>query len=150
MAATEIQGIDLIFEVRVSGDSDTTWDRLVCALDDQAEMDNEVSEVDTKCGTFTGVKEMKGSYSGNAVANATPNAGTEVTYEDVVFWQKNKTLLDFRYYNAANGAIAQGAAVFQTGSGRFTNSVLTGTTGEVVQFSWTFSPTGEIELTPQS
>lgn len=150
MAATEIQGIDLIFEVRVSGDSDTSWDRLVCALDDQAEMDNEVSEVDTKCGTFTGVKEMKGSYSGNAVANATPTAGTEVTYEDVVFWQKNKTLLDFRYYNAAFGAITEGGAVYQQGTGRFTNSVLTGATGEVVQFSWTFSPTGEIEITPQS
>lgn len=148
--ATEIQGIDLIFEVRVADGSDTSWDRLVCALDDQAEMDNEVSEVDTKCGTFTGVKEMKGSYSGNAVANAAPNAGTEVTYENVVGWQSDKTLLDFRYYNAAFGAIAEGAAVYQQGTGRFTNSVLTGSTGEVVQFSWTFSPTGTISLTPVS
>ena len=148
--ATEIQGIDLIFEVRVANASNTTWDRLVCALDDQAEMDNEVSEVDTKCGTFTGVKDMKGSYSGNAVANASPSVGTEVTYEEVVNWQKNKTLLDFRYFNLAFGSILQGAAVYQEGSGRFTNSVLTGSTGEVVQFSWTFSPTGTIFLTAQS
>jgi hypothetical protein len=148
--ATEIQGIDLIFEVRVSSDSDTTWDRLVCALDDQAEMDNEVSEVDTKCGTFTGVKDMKGSYSGNAVANASPSAGTEVTYEEVVSWQQAKTLLDFRYYNLAFGVITQGGAVYQEGTGRFTNTVLTGATGEVVQFSWTFSPTGTIYLTAQS
>ena len=148
--ATEIQGIDVRFEVRVSGESDTSWDELVCALDDQAEMDNEVSEVDTRCGTFTGVKEMKGSYSGNAVANADPAVGTEVTYEDVVNWQQGKTLLDFRYYNIAFGAIAEGAAIYQEGTGRFTNSVLTGTTGEAVQFSWTFSPTGTIFLTPQS
>lgn len=145
--ATEIQGVDLIFEVREVGETD--WERLVCALDDQAEMDNEVSEVDTKCGTFTGVKELKGSYSGNAVANAAPT-GTEVSYDQVLAWQKAKTLLDFRYYNLAFGAIAEGAAVYQEGQGRFTNSVLTGTTGEVVQFSWTFSPSGEIFLEPQS
>lgn len=147
--ATEIQGLDLIFEVRVADASDTSWDRLVCAIDDQAEMDNEVSEVDTKCGTFSGVKEMKGNYSGNAVANAAPT-GTEVSYEQVVTWQQEKTLLDFRYYNAAFGAIAEGAAVYQQGSGRFTNSVLQGTNGEVVQFSWTFSPSGTISLTPVS
>lgn len=143
--ATEIQGIDIIFEVRVSGDSDTSWDRLVCEVDNQAEMDNEVSETDTKCGTFTGVKDMKGSYSGNAVSNAAPTS-SEVSYEDVITYQEDKTLLDFRYYNAAFGAIAAGAAVSQSGTGRFTNSVMTSATGEVVQFSWTFSPSGTISL----
>lgn len=147
--ATTTQGIDVVFEVRVSGDSDTTWLRLVCDLDDQAEMDNEVTEVDTKCGTFTGIKEMKGSYSGNAVSNAEPTS-SEASYQDVVLWQKGKTLLDFRYYNLVAGTVAEGEALFQTGQGRFTNSVLTAATGDLMQFSWTFSPTGEIDLTPNS
>lgn len=149
MPTTEIQGIDVYFEVRGATDSVTTWKRLVCLMDSQAEMDNEVSEVDTQCGTFTGVKLMKGSYSGNAVSNADPTT-LEASYQDVIGWQNDKTLLDFRYYNAAFGAITEGEAVFQEGTGRFTNSVLNGTVGEVVQFSWTFSPSGTIFLTAQS
>jgi hypothetical protein len=145
MAVVVTQGIDVAFEVRVTDDEVTTWKRLVCAIDDQAEMDNEVSEVDTKCGSFSAVKDMKGSYSGNAVSNADPTT-SEVSYQDVIAWQKARTLLDFRYYNMADGTTLEGAALFQTGQGRFTNSVLTAANGETMQFSWTFSPSGEIEL----
>lgn len=143
------QGVDVLFQVRVSGASPTTWKTIVCDLDDQAEMDNESTEVDTKCGTFTGVKEMKASYSGNAVSNAAPTS-LEASYQDVVGWQKDRTLLDFRYLNMAFGSIAEGESLFQTGTGRFSNSVLTAATGETMQFSWTFSPEGEIDLTPNS
>lgn len=143
--ATEIQGIDIIVEVREAAASGDDWLRLVCEVDNQAEMDNEVSETDTKCGTFTGVKDMKGNYSGNAVSNAAPTS-SEASYEDIVTWQNDKTLLDFRFYNDAFGAIAVGAAVSQQATGRFTNSVMTSATGEVVQFSWTFSPSGTISL----
>lgn len=143
--ATEIQGLNIRFQVRVSDGSDPTWKTLVCEMDNQAEMDNEVSETDTKCGTFTGVKDMKGNYSGNAVSNAEPTAA-EASYEDVVTWQLLKTLLDFRYFNIADGVLTDGQAVNQQGVGRFTNSVMQGTTGEVVQFSWAFSPTGAISL----
>jgi hypothetical protein len=149
MPINEIQGVDVKFQVRVLDGSDPTWKEIVCDIDDQAEMDNEVSEVDTKCGTVTGVKEMKGSYSGNAVSNAAPTS-SEASYQDVIAWQKAKTLLEFKYFNEASGSIGVGEALFQTGSGRFTNSVLTAATGETMQFSWTFSPTGEIDLTPNS
>lgn len=143
--ATEIQGIDIIVEVRESAGSDPTWKRLVCEVDNQAELDNEVSETDTKCGTFTGVKDMKGSYSGNAVSNAAPTS-SEASYEQVSLWQDDKTLLDFRFYNAAFGAIAEGGVVNQQCVGRFTNTVFTSATGEVTQFSWAFSPTGTITI----
>lgn len=143
--ATEIQGIDIIVEVRPASASLSAYKRLVCEIDNQAEMDNEVSETDTKCGTFTGVKDMKGNYSGNAVSNAAPTS-LEASYEEVVNWQQDKELLDFRFYNAAFGAIAEGAVVNQQCQGRFTNTVMTSATGEVVQFSWTFTPTGTITL----
>lgn len=145
----DIQSIDDIVEVRVAGDSPGPWKRLVCEVDNSAEMDNEVTETDTKCGTFTGVKEMKGNFSGNAVSNATPTS-SEASYEDVVTWQKNKTLLELRNYNAASGSVAESAAYHLQCEGRFTNSNKTSAVGEVVQFSWTFSPSGEISVTPQS
>jgi hypothetical protein len=146
--ATEIQGIDDIFEVWELDAPETRY-RLVCEIDNSAEMDNEVSETDTKCGTFTGVKEMKGNFSGNAVSNATPTS-SEASYERVISWQKEKTLLGFANYNSAFGAVAESAAYHLEGQGRFTNSNKTSTTGEVIQFSWTLTPSGEIELTPQS
>lgn len=143
--ATEVQALDDIFEVRVAGDSPGPWKRLVCEIDNSAELDNETSEVDTKCGTFTGVKEMKGTYSGNAVSNAKP-LSTEASYKEVIQWQKDKTLLDFRNYNEAAGDVTLGEAYHHSGQGRFTNSNKTATVGDVVQFAWTFTPTGEIEL----
>lgn len=148
--AVDIQGLSVSFWVREAADSDGDFRRLVCSLDDQAEIDNEVTETDTKCGTFTGVKEAKGTYSGNAAANADPNAGTEVTYGEVLAWQAAKTLLDFQLKNDAFDSIAESAAIHHEGQGRFTNSVLTAAVGEVVQFSWTFSPSGALSFEPQS
>lgn len=151
--AVDIQGLSVSFWVREAADSDGDFRRLVCSLDDQAEIDNEVTETDTKCGTFTGVKEAKGTYSGNAAANADPNAGTEVTYGEVLAWQAAKTLLDFELKNDAFDSIPAGDAggpIYHSGQGRFTNSVLSANVGEVVQFSWTFSPSGALSFEPQS
>lgn len=151
--ALDIQGLNVSFWVREASDSDGDFRRLVCSLDDQAEIDNEVTETDTKCGTFTGVKNAKGTYSGNAAANADPNAGTEITYNEVLDWQDAKTLLDFMLKNDAFGAIPagdEGGPIYHAGQGRFTNTVLTAPVGEVVQFSWTFSPSGALSFSPQS
>lgn len=147
--ATEIQSLDDVLELRVAGDSPGPWKRLVCEVDNSVETDSEITEVDTKCGTFTGVKEMKGTLSGNAVSNATP-LSTEASYKDMLQWQKDKTLLDFRNYNAAAGDVAESAAYHIEGQARVTNLNKTATVGDVVQFAWTLSPSGELELEPQS
>jgi hypothetical protein len=139
----EVQALDMVFEVRPAGSG--AYKELVCAIDDQGELDNEVNEKVTRCGKFSGVQDISATYSGNAMANSDPTT-TEVTYADVAGWQKAKTLLDFRYYNKASTGILIGAVVSHQGQGRFTNSVLTGASGETVDFSWTFSPSGEILL----
>jgi len=149
--ATSIQGLDMVFEVRTPADASTDpdtaagpWLELVCALDDQSELDNEVSVTDTKCGPFSGVKKPTGSYSGNAVASKSLS-GTQASARMVQGWQDETTLLDFRYYNKDTGADSvNGDVISQQGQGYFTNSVVTGTNGEVVQFSWSFSPNGAI------
>lgn len=144
--ANEIQGLDIVFEVQEDGDSASDWQVLVCEIDSQSELTNDVTEVDTKCGTFAGIKEMKGNYTGNAVCNATPTA-TEASYEDVVGWQKDRTRMNFRFRNTASGSVLANEGVFQQGEGYFVASTLQGTNGEIVQFSWTFKPVGEISIT---
>lgn len=144
--STAIQALDIVFEVREAGASGPNpWLELVCELDDQGELNNDESTVDTKCGSFSGVKEVKGTYSGNAVADANPSTA-QASYADVAQWQKDRTLLEYRYYNRANGSITVGSVVSHQGVGRFVNSVVTGTTGEVVQFSWSFSADGDIDV----
>lgn len=147
--ATNIQGSLILLAVREAGGSDDEWRRVTCSIDDQLELDNEITETDTKCGTFTGIKEVKATVSGNATVNASPTS-SEFSWKDVALWQKNKTLLDWKYYNAADDTTAEGEAVYAEGQGNFTNSVNQGTNGETSQFSWTLSPQGEIHLEPQS
>jgi len=138
-----IDGNDVVVRIREAGD--TEWKELVCEVDETAEHTNDVTETDTKCGPAVGVKEMKGNYTGNGVAHADPEA-TEVSWSDVVNWQKNRTPLEFlmenEAYTAEDGSsIAEGAAIHIFAPGKFVQSSLTAATGEVVKFAWTFKPT---------
>lgn len=136
-----IQGVDIFFRVRAAGSSDT-FQEMVCTIDDQIQLTNETTETDTRCGTYVGVKEAKATLSGNAVFN-TDTTATEVSYDDVSTFQIAKTLLEFEYGNDAftdgsGNSIAEGAVLYFTGQGRFTDSTFQGTTGEVGRFSFTF------------
>lgn len=138
-----LQADDIVFEVRVVGDSGE-FKTLVCELDNQLQLTNDVSETDTKCGTHVGIKRAKGNISGNASHNVVPTS-LEVSYNMVADWQLNKALLEYRYKNAAftagdGSAIGEGEAVYFTGQGRFVDSTYQGSTGEIMQFSWTFKP----------
>lgn len=142
--ATEIQGNDIIVRVREVGESE--WLQLVCEIDESIEHTNDVSETDTKCGTFNGVKEMKGNYTGNAVCNASPTSG-ECSYNQILQWQADREpieiLIENEAFTAESGdSVAEGEAVHIFATGKFVASTLTAQTGEVVQFSWTFRPTG--------
>lgn len=133
-----IQGLDVVLEISTDGGS--TYKTLVCEEDSQADLSNEVTTTRTKCSTFKGISAVDMTISGNAVCNADPTS-EEVSYNDVQNWQKLKTQLNFRYRNAAAGSIAAGQAFEHTGVGYFTQSTVTATAGEVVKFSYTFSPT---------
>lgn len=146
--AISIQGIDTVFEVRTPATTSPVvaagpWRELVCSLDDGFELDNEVSETDTKCGTFTGVKKPKGTISGNAVASKALTSA-QVSFLTVADWQDDTRVLDFRFYNKAADGGTNGDVVSIQGQGRFTNSSLTASNGEVVQFGWSFTPTGTL------
>jgi hypothetical protein len=150
--ATEIQGIDFKVQVREAGDTD--WKRFVCEIDSQFQHSNDTQETDTKCGTFNGIKNLKGNYSGNAVFNVDPDAD-EVSYNQVLTWQKAKTRLEFlienEAYTAEDGtSIAEAAVLHIFASGRFVDSTLQGAVGDIGKFSWQFKPTGEPTISGSS
>jgi hypothetical protein len=144
MAQNSLQAVDIEFQVREAGTSDE-YTELVCTVDDQIQLTNDITETNTRCGTKIGVSEAKATISGNATFNLTPDSD-EASYDDVSDWQIAKTSLDFRYRNAActdeNGnAYAAGAIFDFVGTGYFVDSTLTGGDKEVAKFSFSFKPT---------
>jgi hypothetical protein len=132
-----IQGSSVVLELSSDG---VTYVTLVCEEDSQIDLSNDVTSTKTKCSTFKGISAVDATISGNAVCNAVPTA-SEVSYNDVQTWQKQKTQKYFRYRNAAQGTITAGEAFSHTGVGYFTQSTLTASGDEVVKFSYTFSVT---------
>lgn len=148
--AQSIQGLDIVFEVRTPATTDPVvaagpWMEMVCSIDDGLELDNEVSETDTKCGTFTSVKLPKGTLSGNAVASKALTSA-QISYARVLDAQNDTELLDFRIYNKATDGGDDGDVVSVQGQGRYTNTSMSGTVGEAVQFGWSFSPSGTLVI----
>lgn len=139
--ATEHSGSLMVFDISEDG---STWLTLVCAESDSVQTTNAVSEKETRCGTFSAVKSAKYSYSGTAVCNLEPTA-TEASWVDIQQYQKAKTLLYFRYKSLTSTEVAEGV-IFNQGRGYFTDTTLTSNDGEVLEFSWTFSATGNVDL----
>lgn len=140
----DIQAVDIKVQIREVGD--TEWKVLVCELDSQLELTNEITETESKCGNHVGYKPVKANNSGNAIFNVDPEA-TEVSYNDVRGWQINRTPLEMLVENEAFTAedgspVAEGAVMHYFYAGRFVASTMTGTVGDVGKFSWTFKPTG--------
>jgi len=118
---------------------------LVCTIDDQLQLTNDVTETNTRCGNKVGVSEAKGNISGNAVYNITPTSG-QASYDDVAGWQINKTSLEFQYQNEAftddeGNSYSAGDVLNFTGEGKFVDSTFTGGDKDVAKFSFTFKPT---------
>lgn len=145
MASVEnsVQGTDIIIKLREAGTSDD-WQQMVCEIDNQLQLTNDVTEKDSKCGTHIGIKPTKGNISGNAVHNTDPTS-TEISYNGAVTWQKARQLLEFEYVNAAytdaeGNAVGEGAEISQTGTAYFTDTTFKGNNGEVSEFSFTLKP----------
>lgn len=135
--ATEVQGNLVNFQVRAIGETD--WRTLVCTLDSQFSITNEVNKRRTNCGITASVSDPDFNASGNAVHNAEP-AAEELSYNDVKGYQIAKTKLEFRYLSLADANLTEGEGFTNYGRGYFTESTLTASAeaNESASFSWTF------------
>lgn len=139
----ELQAVDIVFKVREAGTSDA-YKELVCTIDDQLQLTNDVTETNTRCGTKIGVSEAKGTLSGNATCNISPTS-SEVSYDDVAGYQIDRTNLDYEYKNEAftdedGNSVAEGAVLNFSGTGKFVDTTFTGADKDVAKFSFQFKP----------
>lgn len=137
-----INGKDV--SVQLSSDSGSTWKTLICELDHTFSLTRETSSVFTKCDSGTATVSL-GAYSwqvsGNAVADTAPGVG-QVSYEDMLGWAQGGTSLMILLEHPGAGT-----DFTESGSGYITSLERTAGTSDPVQFSFTFSGTGALDIT---
>ncbi len=141
----EAQGLDIVLEVRPADDSGAPWQEIICITDDGSSMTSDVNVVQTRCGPKTGVQDGTTELTGNGVADSDPTIN-QTTLLEMQQWKKDNTILDFRRYNKAQGALTAGSVVNMQGQAYVTSVEETATVGEAVQFSFTLTATGEVEI----
>src|SRR5690348_3129194 len=103
MASTPLQASN--YPILLSSDSGVTWKTLVCLKDWHVPVSTATSDTPTMCGTFVGLGDITFNPSGTAILDSTPS-GTQCAYEDLLMWQMNKTLLQFKVADPSSGGSA--------------------------------------------
>lgn len=138
-----IQGTEIGFYLRESGTSDA-YQELICWINLPLALTSEVTKKKSSCGTHVATQDAEAEISGSAICNIDPEA-TEVSYDQMVAWQINKTALDFKYVNKAatiNGqSYTEGQIVNFTGSLKVTSTTFKAdaSTDESIDFDFNVS-----------
>jgi hypothetical protein len=141
----EVNGNLIVFKVRANG-SGAAFKQLVCTDNVQFKLSSSITTKKTSCGIKTSVSDPTFEISGSGVFQIDPLA-TQVTWDDIVGWQKDNTKLDFQFVNLADvgAGLTEGEAVSELGSGYFNDSTFTGNAEDgFATFDFNFSGTGTL------
>lgn len=144
---TESQGTLVVNEI--SEDNGSTWKVIVCETDSQISGTSTANETPTKCGTYTSVENNAMTVSGSGVAGGDLSTN-QVSYQRLAQLRQAKTKIKFRRQNAASGTLTAGEITYAMGDAYVTEATETSNEGEVTQFNWAMTFTGEVDLTPGS
>jgi hypothetical protein len=97
-----INGADVVLQLRENGTTGS-YLSLVCETDNSMTGTTTVTTTRTKCEVLKTVSEPEYSWAFNAVVKVDPSA-SEVSYEQLLSWFNNGTLLDFKRENPSGGA----------------------------------------------
>lgn len=138
-----IQGTEIGLYLRESGTSDA-YQELICWINLPLALTSEVSKKKSSCGTHIATQDADAEISGSAICNIDPGA-TEVSYDQMVTWQLEKTALDYKYVNKAatiNGvSYTEGQIINFTGSAKVTSTTFKAdsSTDESIDFDFNLS-----------
>lgn len=139
MSVTALQSSQVPFYVSTDG---ITYKMIVCkrGITFNAN-DNAVTTEDTDCGPITGLGSVAWSFDIDAVLNISPDAGSQESYEQILYWKINQTLLYVRF----NHPDTAGTNFKHEGTAYLTNLRAQVQQGNAMSFTATF--TGEGTLT---
>lgn len=130
----------------LSTDDGVTFKTLVCLETYKVDLATTVNETETNCGVAVGLGAIKFTPSGSAVMEAAPD-NTMVTYEDMVKWQVDKTLLTFKTEYPGSGA-QYGKNIALSGTCYVTSTGGTFQVGQVIKFDFSLTGTGLVNTNP--
>lgn len=122
-----------------------TYKQLVCLENYNIPLDTQVTETATFCGNSVGLGILKFTPTGSAVCEIAPT-GQQVTYKDMVAWQKAQTLLWFKVQYPSPGSTSTN--IFLSGQCYVTNTTLQLQINDVAKFTFTLTGSGEIDVDP--
>jgi hypothetical protein len=123
----------------------STYKTLVCTSDWTLTGSATVTKDDTFCGVFSTPGTPSFQVSANAVAETAPSS-TQVSYEDVLSWFANNTLIYFRVQDPK--VTSAGTNFYTQFSCYITGVTQTFASADVIKFSLTAESTGTIDVTP--
>lgn len=137
----DIQSTLVPLEISEDGN---TWKTLVCLEGYNVPVSTSTTETETFCGKSVGLGAKTFNPTGNAVHNPAKTTD-EVTYDDMLNWQLNDTLIYFRSAYPGGGSV--GAPIYLKGTCYVTETDLIFATNDVVKFSFTLFGTGTLDNT---
>lgn len=142
-AMQTIQSSLLPIQLRVKGT--TPWLTLVCLENYNVPVATTVTETDTFCGNAVGLGVKKFTPAGSAVCEQFPTSD-QVTYDTLLNWQMNNTLLEFRVeFPSSGGSI--GVMVFLQGDCFVTSTEFQAAINDVIKFTYTLTGSGVLDNT---
>jgi len=138
-----IQSSAAPIELRAKGA--TPWKTLVCLESYNVPVNTTTTTTDTFCGRAVGLGVREFTPSGSAVCEQLPTTD-QVTYKDMLAWQVNGTVLEFRVQEPGTGSI--GNDIYLSGECYVTATELQGAVNDVLKFTFTLSGQGTLDITP--
>ena len=145
MAATEVQGVNVMILVRDFGSEDA-FQEVVCEETLVFDLNNDVTTTKTKCGVFKGIQVADFKANGGAVCNITPTSA-EYSYDELQNDQIGIVKKEFVILNREHDDVGQGDEIRMSGGGYFVGSQFTANVGEVCKFTWNLEGVGTLNTT---
>jgi hypothetical protein len=140
----QIQGSLQNVEIDVAGGS--SYKNLVCLRTSSVNTTVDSTVEQTNCGVLTSVAEPQMTIDFDAICEIAPTV-SQVSYEDLLAAQVNKTLVSVRVQSPVVTGSSAGAAYYHQFSGYITDMTFNQSTTEFINFSGTIQSTGTLDIT---
>lgn len=94
MSTTALQSSAAPFYLSPNG---STYYMIVCKTGIRFNAKSDTNVEKTDCGPITGISDPDWSFSFDGVVNLTPDIGSAFSYEQILYWKMNNTLLYARW-----------------------------------------------------
>lgn len=133
------------YPIELSFDNGVSWQTLVCLTQYNIPLSKAANVTETFCGPQVGLGSGTHNPTGTAVAETAPTSN-QVTYARMLQAYVDEQLIQYRVLAPTSGSV--GVFFYLRGSANVTDLDLTLAAGQTIQFTWTLTGSGEIDITP--